>query len=120
MESPQHSNYQKLLALVPNLFELKEHVTLKASGFMDLHVDVLGDETGARRIALSHYYKQNGDMVPDPDMELLVNADKQTVVAQSFQTAMIYQRARSTELDHFLSQWLNNLKAQGHTASLPG
>ena len=67
-------NYAKLLKLIPDLLSLKveAHRRSQREGFMDLHFDVLNREEKSITIALYHYYKQNGDAIPDPDIELLI------------------------------------------------
>jgi hypothetical protein len=55
MQNIQHQNYQKLLGVIPDLREIKEHARLKAAGFMDLKVDVLARGEQVMRVALSHY-----------------------------------------------------------------
>jgi len=130
--------YKKLIRLIPNLDSIAEGnaVTLKADGFMDLHVDVLGrghtahDGISYTRIALAHYYKHpSGDMIPDPDMEVKVYHDSKQragmAEALTYQDSFGYQevypdenhvRPRlKKELNSFLNQWLSNLLQQGHT-----
>jgi len=41
--------------------------------FMPAHVEILGEGSTFIHFSVSHYYEQNGDLVPDPDMEFLVN-----------------------------------------------
>jgi hypothetical protein len=40
---------------------------------MDLHVDILHKNGNVWRIALAHNYKAGGDVIPDPDMEVIVD-----------------------------------------------
>ncbi|MBW7996800.1 MAG: hypothetical protein FVQ81_09600 [Candidatus Glassbacteria bacterium] len=96
----------------------------KVPGYMDLHIDYLHGNELAALIALSHYYKVNGDMVSDPDMEVHVNFVDKTVVALTYQDTFGYRavaladpprRARvQRELNSFLATWLRNLVSQGH------
>jgi len=89
---------------------------------MDLHVDILYWEGDTARIAIAHNYIQNGAVIPDPDMELLVDFKKQTVEAKTFQNIYAYSAvedgndALQDELNQFLAMWLNNLIEQGHKA----
>ena len=129
--------YKRLYRLVPHLDEIEvgNAVTLKASGFMDLHVDVLskGETPHAgitfTRIALSHYYRHpSGDMIADPDMEIKVYHDSKQragmAEALTYQDSFGYQEVYPDEnhvrprlkkdLNSFLSQWLKNLLQQGH------
>jgi len=90
MKKPQQHNYTKLLHLIPDITTREGAITLQSSGFMDLYLDVLYREPNRIRIALAHYYQQNGDLVPDPDMELWVYPEAQKVTAKTFQNALVY------------------------------
>lgn len=99
---------------------------------MDLNFDYLGkDERGLHTIALSHNYEQNGDLVPDPDMQIRINTQMKTAEAVTFQNVYVYQEVYEEidgkmyvreklkkELNLFLSQWLSNAIAQGHRIDL--
>ena len=71
-------------------------------------------------MALSHYYKHpSGDLIPDPDMEVLVDLEKKTVKPLSYQDSYRYQtinegRVIESGLSIFLNIWLTNLTQQGH------
>lgn len=112
--------YKKLILVIPNLKALKQYTKLTADGYMDLHVDILSRGNDTTRIAIAHNYIQNGDVIPDPDMELLVNFKKQTVEAKTYQNMYIYSDvqdgddALQVELNNFLDMWLDNLIEQGH------
>ena len=116
---------------------------LKAGGFMDLVVERLldCDETGGMIISMAHYFEQNGDLCQDPEMTFRIFPPGSTAFLEmtpstnpkhgraeplSFQQAIppIYQmvypepgkfnpRLRR-DLNVFLTQWLGNLKEQGH------
>ena len=110
----------------------------KSNGFMALHLDVLSrvDKlvqpnqsriAGELRIALHHSYEQNGDLVPDPDMEIRVFLlqDWNKAEALTYQDAFTYRevypepgkvdiRAKK-EMNSFLAQWLKNCIDQGHS-----
>ena len=121
--------YEQLEELIPGLRELEPGDARKstAPGFMDLGLDVLSKSEEKLRIALSHYFVMNGDMVADPDMEIRVylidgwrKAEALTYQDQ-FRYDMVYPepgkvypRMKRT-LNSFLGQWLRNLKNQGHT-----
>lgn len=112
-------NYQILEEIFGDLAKLPEYVKLQSGGFMDLNMDNLGNN----RIALSHNYKQNGDLIPDPDMEIRILPELKAVEALTYQDTYGYQtvyhgsgrvdiRAKQ-KLNVFLSHWLKNLRAQG-------
>ena len=121
--------YVQLTELIPDLTELQpgDHRKSMAPGFMDLSLNVLTRSKEELRFALSHYYEQNGDLVPDPDMEIRVYL----IDGWSKAEALTYQDARrydevyptpekvipslKSSLNAFLAQWLTNLKNQGHS-----
>jgi uncharacterized protein YqiB (DUF1249 family) len=85
---------------------------------MDLHIDILNKNGNVRRIALAHNYKAGGDVIPDPDMEVLVDFDNQTAQAETYQDTYVFREAEDQrsrqELNAFLLMWLGNLIEQGH------
>lgn len=123
--------FKKIIALIPNLAQIEpgEGIKLKAPGFMDLHIDVLLQEKDKTTIAMAHYYKQNGDMVPDPDMEIAIYPDRKMAEALSYQDSFGYRQVypepgmvnpkAKSELNQFLNQWLNNINMQGHKLDNP-
>jgi hypothetical protein len=76
--------------------------------------------------SFAHYYKQNGDLVPDPDVTFAVSkARPDFVVPMTFQNAIYYSEAIvqennrwmiSTKIQHdlvdFANNWMKNLKWQ--------
>ncbi|MDA3845430.1 MAG: hypothetical protein PF505_02650 [Vallitaleaceae bacterium] len=118
-----HENYLKLKKVAEGILtERFNYMKLRAPGFMDLVIEKIWNN----RISLSHYYEQNGDLMADPDMELIVDHDNETLRAATFQqdNMGIYHTAYkedelvddylAKELDEFLGQWLKNILAQGH------
>lgn len=90
---------------------------------MDLNLDVVSTEGKFIRIALPHYYIQNGDMIGDPDTEIIINTKLKTANAMTYQDSMIFQSAEQegginqklvNSLNEFLDQWLQNCIDQGH------
>lgn len=90
----------------------------KAAGFMDLHLESLSGNT----ISLTHYYEQNGDLVPDPDMEIRLDPVAKTALAMHFQDYRSYQEVYPDGIEDprqfksqnsFLTFWLSNIKNQG-------
>jgi uncharacterized protein YqiB (DUF1249 family) len=127
------SIYRKLNDLIPGLPEHlkagKEYgKSSKSKPYMDLSYDFLHeDKPGEYIIALAHHFEQNGDLVPDPDMEIRVIPEKEIAEALSFQNIMLYQHVDSGEktnemlqrdLNEFLDQWLTNAIEQGHRIDL--
>lgn len=117
--------FQKLQKIVPELMTIEESGKSKVEGYMDLNLDILHRRPDRIIIALSHYYKQNGDMLADPDMELAVYPQQEKAEALAYQDTYCYRRVYSDdgatvdarakrELNGFLNQWLTNLINQGH------
>lgn len=116
------TNYKKMEKIFGTAWQETSHVTLKSGGFMDLHFENIGENT----FAMAHYFEQNGDLVPDPDMEIRVNPELKTVEALSYQCQLAYTvvypdpenpnmfniRAK-IELNNFLGMWLRNIINQG-------
>lgn len=103
---------------------------LLAGGYMDLCVNYLGKRRiggmDARVISLSHYYECNGDLVPDPDMEIAIYDDREMVEALSYQDSRTYRTSyimRDEKMlididgrranNSFLARWLVILREQG-------
>ncbi len=117
--------YQKLQKVVPELMTIEESGKSKVDGYMDLNLDILHKRSTRIIIALSHYYKQNGDMIPDPDMQIAVYPKLELAEALAYQDSFCYREIYSDdkgaedikakrELNAFLDQWLSNLIEQGH------
>ena len=124
--------YQRLYKLLPDLDTIREHQSLQADGYMDLGVDIQHSDSEYIVLALSHYWKHpSGDMIPDPDMVLLVRRSEQQAEALTYQDMYRYdevypgcnpfagdfptkKQALSASLNAFLAQWLQNLIQQGH------
>ena len=123
--STQKEIYKRLIRVIPNLYSIKESGKSEVPSFMDFNLDILHRKGDVLRIAISHYYKHpSGDMIPDPDMEILVNSKTETAEALTYQDIYGYQEVYSEDgscnqslqrsLDEFLLMWLNNLYEQGH------
>ena len=117
------TNYERLNKILGGLLDTMdfEYLKLKSKGFMDLHIDKLSDDM----IAIAHNYRQNGDTIPDPDMQLRISRynGRSFLEALTFQNSLVYQEVYpepgmvnprlKKELNSFLRQWLINLKNQG-------
>ena len=80
---------------------------------MDLNIENIGDN----RIAMSQNYVMNGDLIADPDVEMIVDNKKQRVCPQTYQqdTLGIYQTVEhdsdlQSDLNIFMKDWLSNIK----------
>ena len=119
------SIYNKLIKIIPDIATREDagKSKLHSDALMDLNLDVLSKQNNIVRIALSHYYKQSGDMIADPDMEIIINTQLMTANAMTYQDSMIFQSAEQdgginqklvNSLNEFLDQWLQNCIDQGH------
>ncbi len=89
---------------------------------MDLHIDFLRvEENNAFIIGMGHNYRQNGDVMADPDMEIRIFPNTQMAEALTFQldSLGIYQRvyqdnkvdiSLKKDLNSFLDKWLTKIK----------
>jgi len=116
----------KLKELISNYNYLK----FETLGFMALSVDVVFRRKGIIfNIAMAHNYEQNGDICPDPDMEIEINFEHKTAEAISYQDAYRYDCVYEFDdkgnkikenpklkasLNDFFELWTKNLIAQGH------
>lgn len=111
--------YQKLYTLLPNLDKIEQYAKLKTKGLMDLSVDVLRREEDKIIIALSHYYEQNGDLVPNPDITIAIYPEMKMAEALTYQDTYVYQQVYpkqghvypklKQDLNRFLNNWLSTL-----------
>lgn len=123
-----HQNYLRLLKIAPGLEERllndeEVYGKSKIPGMMEFNLEWLfTEDEGVYHLAMSHYYKQNGDMVPDPDMRILVNVNEEYIKALAYQDYIGYQQVYddmidrnkinlklSKSLNSFLKTWLVNL-----------
>lgn len=119
-----HRNYLSLMELAPEVlcgerdsmeFHAGEH-------FMPLTVEWVGEHW----LSMSHYFEQNGDSLPDPDMEFMVDHEKQELHARTYDSAYqkyfqdVTQEGGSIderleeELDEFAGRWLATIREQGY------
>jgi uncharacterized protein YqiB (DUF1249 family) len=117
--------YHKLLDVIPDLMTIEEVGKSKVEGYMDLGFDVLHRSPERLLIALHHYYRHpSGDMIADPDMEIVVFTKREEAAALTYQDSFGFQAVDrdggaknkhcQRDLNRFLSQWLSNLIEQGH------
>lgn len=116
--------YEKLGKL--GVLDVRDHKVLKSGGFMDLHIERLGKY----HYSLTHYFEQNGDLVPDPDMEVRTYPETRMAEALSYQDQFGYRVvypeegkvnvAAKRDLNEFLDFWLSNLIRQGFAKKARG
>ena len=123
-------NYGRLirLGIINDKGELqfKDAVSLERKPFMNLNLDYLQTEKDGNIVfAMAHNFKQNGDIMADPDMQVRIIPVMHFIEALTYQldSMGIYQvvypkenmvnpRAKK-ELNAFLEKWLKNLIDQG-------
>jgi len=119
-------NYKLLEKIAPLIITNESDYMRFTAGehMMPLTIEHLGQ----RHIAMSHHYELNGDMMADPDMEFIIDINKKTLSAWSFQqdNLMLYQEIilnddnevinteLEDQLDDFANQWLNNIINNGY------
>ena len=116
--------FKKLAKILgEDMEDLPQYQQFRARGFMELNVDLLHEDEDSITIALSHYFKQNGDMIPDPDMEVRIYPEMKMAEALTYQDSFGYREVYPTpsqvylkakkDLNIFLNQWLSYILAQG-------
>ena len=119
--------FEKLERIMGDLSRIPAYMKFEAHGFMNLSMDKLYADEESVTIALSHYFKQNGDLVPDPDMEVRIYPAMKMAEALTYQDCFGYRvvypapdqvnlKARK-DLNVFLNQWLSNILNQGFERS---
>lgn len=118
-------NYERMEKL--GLLNITEHKILESPGFMPLNVEVIArnEKEGTITYSLMHYYRQNGDLMRDPEMEIKVYPSLKMAEALTFRQdcfpsvfCEVYPEpglinvAMKGQLNKFLGQWLRNIKAQ--------
>ena len=89
--------------------------------FMPVIVEAIGDDC----FSVAHYYEQDGDLIPDPEMVFLKGADgkfypgsfqsgfglQESVIFEDGKPSGIRQRMQSEQAT-FAGKWLANIKMQ--------
>ena len=129
----QIEDYEKFYENLTELSQGKEYANLKVKGYMPLSVEYQNYGKGHERFTLTHYGKQNGDLMADPDVVFkIVRPEKGKPLAEpiSFRNdymginreVYLYDDQGREEkvnikekqsLKSFCSMWFRNLKSQG-------
>lgn len=112
--SIERMNYEALENIAsPILGDDVYYMKYKAAHAMDFNVEKIGDN----RIAMSHYYELNGDLMADPDVEIFVDKENRLLIPQTYQmdSLGIYQTKDSnpqlgTDLNVYLNTWIDAIK----------
>ena len=118
-------NYRTLSKLFPEVVSGEyRYLKLEAGeGMMPLHLEWIGED----KVAISHTYVQNGDLMRDPEMTFRVDREKGTLEPLTFQQdggIPIYQEVYPepgkwvpklrSDLSAFAQQWFKNISEQGY------
>jgi hypothetical protein len=127
-----YERLEKILGFSLDRLKYYSYLKLTAEPFMPLHVNVIDKQEKTIIIAMAHNFEMNGDIVPDPDMEIEIDLEKKTAEPLTFQNSLIYtkvwnydENGEKTGLDigkrqslrEFFDLWTNNLIIQGHKIS---
>ena len=95
--------------------------------FMPVHVEHVNKCSLGQIFSIAHYYKQNGDMMRDPDMEFILGGDGEYYPISFWQDAptirdepltwkngemVSYNEKRQAALVTFANTWMRNIKEQ--------
>jgi hypothetical protein len=86
---------------------------------MEGYQPLIVEYTTTGRIIVAHTFMQNGDVVPDPDMEFAVSAAGWAPVAIQHSTGAFHRTPSGpaqADLANFAELWARNLEAQGWLA----
>jgi hypothetical protein len=114
-----YEKLDKLTGGIEKFASSNNYLKLQSSGFMDLIIEC----NTPNYISMSHYYKQNGDLCPDPDMEIKIIPEIKMAEAMTYEDSFGYKQvyiengkkyypALKKDLNYFLNKWLSNLKEQ--------
>lgn len=116
-------NYRSIMELAPEVLQGKaDSETFEAgASFMPLTVEAAGEN----RIAISHYFEQNGDSLADPDMEFEVSHDAKALYARTYRQDTlrrfehviqggVVDEELENELNEFAEQWFTNVRENGY------
>lgn len=114
------SIYRKLHKLAPELFGgTYTYMKFKQECFDDLVLETIGEN----EYSIAHYYKQNGDMMRDPEITFRLDGAEYSIYALSYtqdNMGIYYETGDRTEeqieeLMAFFDQWMTNIREQGFT-----
>lgn len=110
----ENQNYKLLESIAAPILENKAYYMKYSSPhFDDLNIETIGEN----RIAISHYYELNGDMMADPNIECLVDNENKLLIPITYQQDNLQvfydidtHPEMANELNDFLKYWLENIK----------
>jgi len=109
------------------------HMRINNSPYMDLVIESWRcgshpEDLGARHTSVAHYYEQNGDLIPDPDVVIDTGTGAPIEISQWCGTCRarwwdedrgcgVVNPRQDKDIRTFLNVWSRNLKAQGFIAA---
>lgn len=116
--SIERANYLNLESIAkPILNDNANYMKLSSPHCMDFNIERISEN----RIAISHYYEQNGDMMADPDVELIVDNDNKILIPMTYQqdNLQIFYDINehpdmSSSLNGFVKEWLSNIQVNNY------
>lgn len=116
--SIERANYLNLESIAkPILNDNAYYMKLSSPHCMDFNIERISEN----RIAISHYYEQNGDMMADPDVELIVDNDNKILIPMTYQqdNLQIFYDINehpdmSLSLNEFVKEWLSNIQINNY------
>jgi len=117
--------------VIEKIVEARDMLTQFRSGDFHLRIEnlpyqPLAIQRNGNSVCVTHYFVQNGDLIPDPDMEFLIGADGNWYPVAIQYSNGAYFRARWSDdgkqyVDRrqvmsqtsFANMWARNIKAQG-------
>lgn len=125
VKSAAQRNYSFLEKIAPEILAGEcRYIRFTSGGFMPLSIQALSDN----RISISHFYKQNGDLMSDPDMEFVIDRENKSLSARTYRQDGLgvnqsveneYQEIADfrleKELNAFTSEWFKNISNQGYS-----
>lgn len=120
-EDIEHENY-KLFENIARPILTGDAIYMKYSTphFMDLNIEMFDEN----RYVMAHNYVLNGDLMADPDVEFIVDKDKELLLPQTYQqdNLQFYEVAdtplKQNELNQFMNQWLKNIPEQKYKVNV--
>lgn len=119
-----HRNYKALLEISPIL--LNKNISYIRMSAGDGYMPLIIEKIGSNMISVAHYYEQNGDLMRDPEIEFILDSDKEELRPRSYVQDNIgaYQYLEKddgtvdpiaeAQLSKFTVNWFDNIKWQDY------
>ncbi|UJG41300.1 MAG: DUF1249 domain-containing protein [Candidatus Heimdallarchaeum aukensis] len=119
IETIFHKNYDLLMKLIPNVEEIEEKLILYSGNLMELHISILSRDESEMILSMGHYFLQNDDLVPDPEVVIRIDSLKKIAEVLSYKDqylfsvvypskSMVDTESRDS-LNSFLNLWLKRM-----------